>query len=316
MQNTAWIFPGQGSQSVGMAWDLCEEFPRTCEILEEASDLSGFPLKDLCLHGPEEMLTRTDVLQPALAAVSLACVDLLREHGHEPDAVAGHSLGEFAALYAAGVLTRTETLRLVVRRGQLMHRASLERPGGMVAVKDLTGAEVRDIGAAATRGHSIGVANYNAPGETVLSGEAAGLERAALLVAERGGRCVTLRVSGAWHSPLMGGIVDEFHWLVRQAHFSAPRVPLFMNVTGTRQADPEQIRGLVVRQVTSPVLWVDTIRRIAGGGVTEWLEVGPGKVLRGLLRRTLAESAYVAHGIATPRNVRRFRASGLKLVSA
>ena len=303
--NTAWIFPGQGSQSVGMGWDLCAEFPRANEILEAASELSGFPLKQYCLRGPEDVLTRTDVLQPALTAIHLACIELLREHGHAPDAVAGHSLGEFAALYTAGVLGLTDTLRIVAARGRLMHRAAQEKPGGMIAVKDLPGAVVAEIVQMAPREHQLGVANFNAPGETVLSGTTAGVECAITLIAERGGRAIPLRVSGAWHSLLMARITPELAAAVNETPFAAPAIPIYMNVTARSESDPERLRELVIRQVTSPVRWCETVERLAEQGVRRWLEVGPGKVLRGLLRRILPEAAYVAHGIEKPRNMRQ-----------
>ena len=311
----AWIFPGQGSQSVGMGWDLCAEFPRTNEILEAASELSGFPLKQYCLRGPEDVLTRTDVLQPALTAINLACIELLREHGLAPDAVAGHSLGEFAALYTAGVLSLTDTLRIVATRGRLMHRASQEIPGAMVAVKDLAGAAVAEIAQLLAREHPFGVANLNAPGETVLSGTTAGVECAVKLIAQRGGRAIPLRVSGGWHSPLMAGIALELARVVNEVRFAAPVVPIYMNVTARSESDPEKIRELVIRQLTSPVLWCEIVQRLAERGVRTWLEVGPGKVLRGLLRRILPETAYAAYGIEQPRNVRQLasrKLSGVK----
>jgi [acyl-carrier-protein] S-malonyltransferase len=301
---TAWIFPGQGSQAVGMGWDLCAEYPGAEPIFAEASRLSGFPLKDFCLHGPEDLLTRTDVLQPAMTAVSIACIDLLREHGHAPDVVAGHSLGEFAALYAAGVVSRTDTLRLVAARGRLMHRASQEAPGAMIAVKDLPAAGAARIAEEVGRVHAFGVANFNGPTESVLSGTLRGVEAAIVGVGALGGRAIPLNVSGAWHSRLMEPIVAEFTSLVRKVTFKAPRIALFMNVTGRREVDPMHIRALVSRQLVSPVLWCPIIERLAEEGVREWLEVGSGKVLRGLLRRILGETGYDAHGISTPRNVR------------
>jgi [acyl-carrier-protein] S-malonyltransferase len=302
---SAWIFPGQGSQAVGMGWDLCAEYPRADEIMAEASRLSGFPLKEFCLRGPEELLTRTDVLQPALTAVTLACIELLREHGHSPSAVAGHSLGEFAALYAAGVLTLSDTLRLVVARGRLMHRASQEAPGGMIAVKGLASAEAAQVAEEVGRQQAFGVANFNAPHETVLSGTVRGVEAAIVRVAERGGHAIPLNVSGAWHSALLEPVVAEFAYLVRKVRFSAPRIPLYLNVTGSAETDPLHIRALVVRQLVSPVLWCPIVQRLSEQGVREWVEVGPGKVLRGLLRRILPEGSYDAHGVATPRNVRQ-----------
>lgn len=300
--DAAWIFPGQGSQSVGMGWNLCAEFPRTVEILDEAAALSGFPLREICLRGPEATLTRTDVLQPALAAVSLACVELLRDRGHHPAAVAGHSLGEFAALYAAGVLSLADTLRLVAVRGRLMHRASLESPGGMIAVKGLPASAALEI--VDRVGHDrIGAANFNSPDETVLSGSLAAIAAATALIAARGGRAIPLNVSGAWHSPAMHSIVNEFTAAVHAARFSTPGAPLYMNATARMQADPQTIRTLLIRQLTSPVLWYPTVQRIAQGGVDTWIEVGPGRVLRGLLRRILPDTTYAVHGVATPRQV-------------
>jgi [acyl-carrier-protein] S-malonyltransferase len=300
---TAWIFPGQGSQKVGMGGDLCKEFPRAEAILEEASDLSGYPLREFCHHGPRSVLARTDILQPALTAISLACVELLREHGHEADVVAGHSLGEFAAMYAAGVLSLTDTLSLVATRGRLMHRASQEVPGGMISVNKLSCAAVAEIAESGHQQRGCWVANFNAPDQTVLSGTARGLEAATIQVAKRGGRATPLDVSGPWHSPLLQQIVHEFSTVVHRVHFNAPRMPLFMNVTGRIEQDPLHIRSLVLRQLVSPVLWYPIIQRMEEHQVSRWLEIGPGKTLRGLLRHIFPDTPYEAHGIATARNV-------------
>jgi [acyl-carrier-protein] S-malonyltransferase len=288
-----------------MGWDLCTEFPRANEILEAASELCGFPLKQYCLRGPEEMLTRTDVLQPALTAINLACIELLREHGQTPDAVAGHSLGELAALYAADVLTLSDTLRLATARGRLMHRASQERPGGMIAVKNVSDTTIAEIVQLAGRAYAISIANFNAPGETVLSGETAGIECAIRLITESGGRAIPLRVSGGWHSPLMQAIVPEFAAVVDGTQFATPTVPIYVNVTARPETHPAKLQELLVRQVTSPVRWREIVELLAGHGIRTWLEVGPGKVLRGLLRRILPKTEYVAHGIDKPRSVRQ-----------
>lgn len=295
---TAWLFPGQGSQTVGMGRDLCQEFPAADQVLEQASQMSGLPLKEYCWQGPEEILSRTDVLQPALTAVCLGGIALLREGGFRPDVVAGHSLGEFPALHAAGVLSVEDTLRLVVERGRLMLEASQAVPGGMIAVKKLTADKVEEVAAAARSRGVVVVANYNSPAQIVLSGDPAGLAEAEKLIVAQGGEPVRLRVSGPWHSPMMEKAADAFRAVIERAAFQAPHTPIYLNTLGRPETDPQQLREEMCKQIASPVRWVQIIQGMMAEGVNYFVEVGPGKVLRGLMRQIWPEEkAYTVRGV-------------------
>jgi [acyl-carrier-protein] S-malonyltransferase len=301
---TAWLFPGQGSQSVGMGRDLCKEFPLADGILELAGQRSGLPLKEYCWQGPDESLSRTDILQPALTAVCLGCAALLRHAGYRPDMVAGHSLGEFPALHAAGVLSDEDTLRLVIERGRLMLRAAEAAPGGMIAVKKLTAEQADEVAAAARTRGAVVVANYNSPAQVVLSGEAAALAEAEKLVVARGGEPVRLRVSGPWHSPLMEQAAASFRAVIEQVTFRPPETPIYLNTKGAPESDPQAIREAMCRQIASPVYWSQSIQGMIQDGVKYFVEVGPGKVLRGLLRQIWPdEKAYTVRGVDKPRSL-------------
>ena len=288
---TAWLFPGQGSQFVGMGRDLCSGFPPAARILELASELSGLPLARYCWQGPRELLDRTDVLQPAVTAINLGCLALLRESGVAPDVVAGHSLGEYSALCAAGVLQMEDALRLVVERGRIMQVEARTHPGGMLAVQGLAAAQVDEIVLSLRERFTLSIANYNAPEQTVLSGEEGGLSAAAVLAAARGGRTVRLQVSGAWHSPLMQGARERFAPAIDRVRFDAPTIPIYLNTAAGPQSDPARLREAMRAQIAQPVLWLQVVQRMIDDGVNEFVEVGPGKVLRGLLRKIWSGTA-------------------------
>lgn len=301
---TAWMFPGQGSQFAGMGRELCRSHPPTQHLMELASELSGQPLAQYSIMGPEDVLGRTDVLQPAVTAVSLGCLALLEEAGHAPDCVSGHSLGEYAALCAAGVLTAEETLKLVIERGRLMHEASQRHPGLMMAVVDLSSDQVEHIANQLVSDFQVCVANYNAPTQTVLSGTPEGLRLAARSVASLGGRAVMLNVSGAWHSPLMAEAQQRFAHTLRQVEFRAPRCTLYLDVTGAPESSPSRIAEAMLAQLSAPVRWTQILSGLFDSGVREFIEVGPGKVLRGLLRKNLASpETYRSYGVDGPRGL-------------
>jgi [acyl-carrier-protein] S-malonyltransferase len=312
--SSVWLFPGQGSQFVGMGWELLREFHPAAETLEIASDLCGADLKHLCLHGPEAELTRTDRLQPAILAIALGCCQLLRRNGYRPDAVAGHSLGEFAALYAAGVLTLEDSLRLVSERGRLMHEGSQHLQAGMLAVRDLGAQQVEALVAELQDRFVISVANYNGPLQTVLTGEREALAQAQSAAQRRGATVVPLNVSGPWHSPLLREAEAQFAACIEGIEFRDAALPVFLNVTGARHQDGAEIQQLMRRQMCSPVRWNALMQEMLQAGAQEFVEVGPGKVLRGLLRGIQPDAdAYVAVGIDGPRALKFLRraSSGL-----
>jgi [acyl-carrier-protein] S-malonyltransferase len=304
--DVAWLFPGQGSQAVGMGWDLCRKFSPAEEIFDLAEDLSELPLKEASWRGPEDLLRQTEILQPALAAVSLGCVALLQDAGHRPAAVAGHSLGEFAALHAAGVLSVGDTLRLVIMRGRLMAEAASQTPGGMIAVKRLDVETVEAAVAELGPEGGVTVANYNAPTQIVLSGESQGLLAVTPLLQARGGEVVTLRVSGAWHSPLMNNAAARFAELLADTDFLPALVPVHLNALGYAETDPDRIKESMILQMTRPVHWCPIIEGMQKAGIKHFFEVGPGKVLRSLLRQILPdERGYTIAGIDGPKGLER-----------
>lgn len=294
-----WLFPGQGSQEIGMGRALLDKFSPAREVLTLAEEFSGHPLIELMQRGPESRLTQTDVLQPALVAVSVAYVELLRSSGQEPLAVAGHSLGEIAALYAAGVIELHDALRLGAERGRFMNEAA---DGGMSAIKDLEPETIEQI-VASVEGVVV-VANYNAASQTVISGELAALDAVTPLISQAGGSSVRLNVSGAWHSPLVKHAAEKFEQVLDTVEFSNARCPLVLGATGEVTQDADEILAVMKRQIVSPVRWTKVTQTLRSLGADKFLEVGPGKVLRGLLRRNIDSSVkYEVAGIDNSRSV-------------
>ncbi len=286
---TAFLFPGQGSQKVGMGLDLCEAFPDLkTRLFDRADALLGFSVSALCFQGPEPELTRTENAQPALLLVSIAALEALRRHGVEPDAVAGHSLGEYSALVAAGALAFADALRLVRRRGELMARVGHSVRGTMAAVIGLPPEAVETVCRDAAEAGVVQVANYNSPEQSVISGEAAAVERASALANERGAtRVLPLKVSAPFHCRLMAPLREEMVEALAQVAIEAPRVPIVANVTADFVRSPAEIREALADQVAGAVRWTETLQRLAAVGINRFVEVGPGKVLTGLVRRTL-----------------------------
>jgi len=286
----ALVFPGQGSQYVGMGRDLYEAYPQARAVFEEADRLLGFPLSRLCFEGPKEELNDTINTQPAILAMSVACFRVLEAEGRLPAAgfVAGHSLGEYTALVAAGAIEFADALRLVRERGRLMKEAGERNPGGMAAIINLSDAILEAICYQASRetGGIVQVANYNSPGQIVISGERKALERAMDLAREQGAaRVVPLAVSIAAHSPLMGPAAQAFRWAVEGAAFREARIPVVANISASPITAVAEIKQELVQQLTSSVRWTESVQFMIEQGVDTFVEIGPKSVLCGLIRR-------------------------------
>jgi [acyl-carrier-protein] S-malonyltransferase len=284
----AFLFPGQGSQAVGMGRDLSEKFPIAKQTFEEADEALGFSLSKLCFEGPEEQLKLTEFTQPAIFTVSIAAHRVLAEKGITPSFVAGHSLGEYSANVAAGVLPFADAVKTVRNRGRYMQEAVPAGEGAMAAVLGLPPEAVIDIcaKAAAETGAVVSAANLNSPEQTVISGTAAGVEKAAALAKESGAKKVMmLAVSAPFHCALMQPAQDRLADDLRQLNFSAPSVPVVTNVDAALVTDPEQLHDALVRQVTGAVRWVESVRLLIEQKPTYFIEVGPGRVLFGLMRQ-------------------------------
>jgi len=276
---------------------LYDELPEVRPLFEAASDAAGLDVIKLMFKGPLPALSETAVLQPAITAVNLACLHYLRQGRRlRPAATAGHSLGEYSALACAGVVEPEAAVRLTAERGRLMTRAAAARPGEMYAVIGLDADEVvAEVEGLIPRERG-GVANLNAPNQVVISGEPGAMKQVVAALKRKRTRAVKLNVSGAWHSELMETIDEEFAAVLDSVEFSPPTIKLFLNVAGEAVEDPEEIRSCLKRQLRNRVRWIEIQQGLQALGVTRFVEVGPGRVLRGLLRRTLPDpKAYEAH---------------------
>ncbi len=285
MVGAGFLFPGQGSQSVGMGRALAHAYPEARAVFEEADRVLGFSLSKLCFEGPAEELTRTENTQPALLVTSVAAHRVLASKGLRPAAAAGHSAGEYAAHVAAGALSLEEGLRLIRRRGEAMAGAGTDRPGSMAAVLGLTAEQIREILQIVDAPQDLAAANYNSPGQVVLSGTPEALGRA-VEEAKRAGakKVVPLEVSAAFHSPLMGAASRSLNEAIDRAAVSTAAFPVYANVSAAPVTSPEEIRGALREQLLRPVLWEQTMRAMVAVGIRQFVEVGNGRVLRGLVR--------------------------------
>ncbi|MEI6148231.1 MAG: ACP S-malonyltransferase [bacterium] len=281
----ALLFPGQGSQEVGMAHDLFEASPDFRALIELGSDLTHENLEALCLRGPEKRLRRSFFLQPVLVAVSLGYLKRFAEQEEEVDVVLGHSLGEITALAASGMVSDRQAVTIAAKRGELMDEAAARCNGGMLAVLSVPLETVQEVLAEIGEPDRLTVANDNAPDQVVLSGDSDLLRQFSdRLAARRLGRCRSLPVAGPWHSPLMEPARQAFeHWIAK-IDFLAPKIPFILNATGAVENDPQKIRQLITGQLTAPVLWRDCMNLLKRMEVGLLLEVGPGRVLSGLAR--------------------------------
>ena len=303
----ALLFPGQGSQVVGMGRELAESYPAARHTFEEADEALGTDLSRIAWQGPEDELTATLNAQPALLTHSIAVYRVLEERlGEEVSHAAGHSLGEFSAYVAAGALAFPDAVRAVRRRGELMHKSGTERPGTMAALLGLDDEAVERVCTEASSTAGVVVpANYNAPGQIVISGDVAAVERAMELAKEAGARrALPLNVSGAFHSPLMMVAEQGLREHLDGISFEDPRFPVVSNVTAEPVQDAVDARRLLVEQLTSPVRWTASMRTLLERGVTRFVELGPGNVLSGLLKRV--ERSATGQAVGDVESVRAY----------
>ncbi len=288
MGKLAFVFPGQGSQTVGMGKDLVEAFPEARAVFDAVDAALGEKLSTLCFEGPEDALKLTANTQPCILTVSAAAAAVLAARGVKPDLVAGHSLGEYSALVAAGACTAAEAAKAVRARGTFMQEAVPAGRGAMSAVLGLAPAKVAELcqAVAAETGEVVSPANFNEPAQTVIAGSAGAVEKAGLRIKEAGAkRVVPLPVSAPFHSALMQPVKPRLEPVLRAIAWKAPAVPVVTNVEAKPNGDAARIVPLLVEQVTAPVRWIECVEELARQGVTRVVEVGPGKVLSGLVRR-------------------------------
>lgn len=296
MTKLAFLFPGQNSQYAGMGRDLADKYAVARQTFEEADDALGFPISKLCFEGPEDQLKLTEFQQPAICTVSVAALRVLADTGVKPDLVAGHSLGEYAANVAAGSLQFADAVRTVRQRGKFMQEAVPQGQGAMAAVLGLSSEQTARAceDAAAETQKIVSAANFNSPEQTVISGEAAAVERAGQISKERGAkRVVMLQVSAPFHCALMQPAQDRLAELLRAVEFAVPRMPVAVNVDAKLVTDAAQLRDALIRQVTGTVRWVESVQLLIAQGATTFVEVGPGKVLGGLMRQIDRGQTYM-----------------------
>jgi [acyl-carrier-protein] S-malonyltransferase len=286
MSKLAFLFPGQASQYAGMGRDLAENFPESRAVFDEADALLDFSVSKLCFEGPEEALKLTENTQPAILAVSVAALRAIEERGIKPDFAAGHSLGEYSALVAAGSLEFSSAIKLGRKRGRYMQEAVPAGEGAMAAIMGLAPAEVAEICKKAAESEVVAPANLNSPEQTVISGHAGAVKRAVEIASQSGAkRAVMLSVSAPFHCALMQPAAQRFEPDLRAAAFGPLRFPVVTNADAEAISSGEEAREALIRQITLPVRWLDSMRELIDRGVTAFVEVGPGKVLAGLLRQ-------------------------------
>jgi [acyl-carrier-protein] S-malonyltransferase len=302
----ALLFPGQGSQVVGMGRDLAHAHPEAAAVLQEADDTLGFALSSLMADGPEDRLTETRHAQPAILAHSVGVLRVVSQRLGPVAMAAGHSLGEFSAHVAAGTLSFAEALSAVLLRGELMYAAGQTRPGAMAAILGLDDAVLDGVCSRVDEGTCV-PANYNTPGQIVISGDVAGVEQGMALADEAGAkRVLRLNVSGAFHSPLMAPAAEGLRQRLAEIDFADPAFPVFSNVTASPVRKGDDARDLLVQQLTAPVRWATSIDNMVRAGADRFVELGPGSVLCGLNRRN-ARGAPCA-SLGTPGDIERYGA--------
>ncbi|WP_444921957.1 ACP S-malonyltransferase [Microbulbifer sp. CnH-101-G] len=296
----AFVFPGQGSQKIGMLSEIAQEAPEIQSTFAEASEVLGYDLWDLCQNGEQEAINLTQRTQPLLLTSSVALYRLWRARGGAvPARMAGHSLGEWSALVCSGVLAFKDAVHLVRERGRLMQEAVPVGTGAMAAVIGLDDAVVEEACAEAAQGEVVAAVNYNSPGQIVIAGSSAAVERAIDACKSAGAkRAMPLPVSAPFHTELMRPAAEKLAPQIEAAEFSAPQIPVVHNVHAEAESDPAKIKALMIEQIYSPVRWTACAQKLVSDGATQWVECGPGKVLAGLLKRINRSAS--CHGIDTP----------------
>jgi [acyl-carrier-protein] S-malonyltransferase len=287
MNSVALLFPGQGSQSIGMGQEFYQEYDFVREIFDMAEETVKMHVSKLCFKGPMEELTATVNLQPAVTTVNLACLAVLQKEGIDFDLCAGHSLGEYSALSAAGVVSAQDTIKLVYKRGELMHRESTRSEGAMHAIIGLPIAEVDDLVAEIQTQGVVSVANHNSEFQIVITGSPEPVEKVSQLAVQKGARSIPLKVSGAWHSELIKGAEQEFKEFLARVDFNPPEKSIALNVTANISTEAHEIKEIMGRQLCSPVKWYDCMVNLIEDKIETFVEVGPGRVLTGLLKKIL-----------------------------
>lgn len=305
MTKTALLFPGQGAQFVGMGKDLAEAFPRAKEVFHQADEILGFELSKICFDGPSEELDRTDISQPAILAHSWAVVEVLGQSPQgqallgQGSVTAGLSLGEYSALAAAGSMSWEDALRLVRARGQYMQEACDLTPSTMASVIGLDREKLAGVVETASADGVVVMANFNAPGQIVISGEVQSVQKAVELAKDAGAKLVKeLSVAGAFHSPLMEPAREKLAAKIELTEFHAPNHGVVANVDASEHRDPAVLKSNLVAQLTSPVLWADSMQKLVDDGYENFIELGPGVILAGLLKRVSRSAKRVSIGTA------------------
>ena len=293
MTEFAFIFPGQGSQKVGMGAELSTTYPSAAEVFDEADEILGRSISELCFEGPETELKQTENTQIAILTCSVATLRILTHQGIVPKVVAGHSLGEYSALIAAGVLDFKDALRLVSARAQFMGEAGVQKNGTMAAILGMPPEQLQNI--IDQVDGVVVIANFNCPGQLVISGEIVAVNEVVALASEEIGarRCRPLPVSGAFHSPLMESAREKYKAVIESVSFKPLQTDIVLNVTGDYVTDIDNIKRLLLQQIIEPVQWENTLYSIEKHGITDFIEVGPGTVLSGLVKRTLPDSSVM-----------------------
>ncbi len=297
---TAFCFTGQGSQYVGMGKGILAAFPKADEVFSLCEEIVGCNLKDIVLNGHIEELTKTHILQPALTALEISLFLFARdEKGISPNACAGHSLGEYPALFSCGVLSMKDCLFLIYKRGQYMEEAAQKTAGKMAAVIGMKREAIENALSAIMKKGVISIANYNSPEQIIITGQADLIDEATGLLRDSGAkRVIPLKVAGAYHSPLMKEASDKFNDILKKINFNPPICQYYSNVTGKEVNDPEEIRGIMAEQIVKPVLWYPIVSNMYNNGIRTFIEIGPKNVLINLIKRSIddKEIATIHYG--------------------